>query len=242
MPRPDLTRSARPGGPRGTPGDVRGYVDVDLSPDHGQPGGHARRTLAAGWRGASRSRTTMTAMRSARRGPLPVAVALVAALGSSACGGSVAASPRSVPSATPVASSVALHASAVPGQTAVAEQPSLTPVPGGQGIQTDPAGTHIPTTPTGWGEILDALPDSFPMYPGAEIADVDGGLFSGSFGANASAADVAAWYRAALGARDAVELSQPLEDGSLVLDAQADLPECRIQMAFRPADGSTIIT
>jgi len=39
-----------------------------------------------------------------------------------------------------------------------------------------------------------------------------------------------------------VELSDAAEDGSQVLDAQADLPECRIQMTFRPEDGDTMIT
>jgi len=56
-------------------------------------------------------------------------------------------------------------------------------------------------------------------------------------------AHLVAWYRDAFTASGyAVELSDPLEDGSQVLDAQADLPECRIQMTFRPEDGDTMIT
>ena len=39
-----------------------------------------------------------------------------------------------------------------------------------------------------------------------------------------------------------IDLSDPLEDGSRVLDSQADLPECQVQTTFRPEGGSTMIT
>ena len=55
---------------------------------------------------------------------------------------------------------------------------------------------------------------------------------------------VASWYRDALEAAGyaTIDLSDPLEDGSRVLDSQTDLPECKVQTTFRPEGGSTMIT
>ena len=39
-----------------------------------------------------------------------------------------------------------------------------------------------------------------------------------------------------------INLSDPLEDGSRVLDSQTDLPECQVQTTFLPEGGSTMIT
>ena len=63
--------------------------------------------------------------------------------------------------------------------------PSLTPVPGGQSNAPGPVGTLIPTTQTDWGEILDDLPASFPLYPDAGPAEVPDEVVSGSFEAPA---------------------------------------------------------
>ena len=50
---------------------------------------------------------------------------------------------------------------------------------------------------------------------------------------------VARWYRDALeaAAYATLDLSDPLEDGSRVLDSQGDLPECQVQTTFRPEGG-----
>jgi hypothetical protein len=55
---------------------------------------------------------------------------------------------------------------------------------------------------------------------------------------------VAPWYRKALEDTgfSTLDLSDPLEDGSRVLDSQGDLPECQVQITFQPAGGSTMIT
>ena len=94
------------------------------------------------------------------------------------------------------------------------------------------------------GAILDVVPDGFPVIPGAKPAEGLDEPASGWWLAEANVDDVASWY--AGGARRAGlhrlgDLSSPLEDGSRVLDVSSDLPECRLQLAFRPAGGSTII-
>jgi hypothetical protein len=182
-------------------------------------------------RRATRTRTRL-------RPPVVVALLGAAAIALGACGGTAGGS-------QPVAS-VAVGqpgASVAPVVPVASTAPDPTPVPGGQSPALEPEPTRVPTTLTDWGEIVDDLPATFPMHPDAGVADVDDGPFSGTFGLPQDAASAADWYMTALATRGyGVERSSPLEDGSIVLDAQADLPECRIQMAFRPADGSTIIT
>jgi hypothetical protein len=169
-----------------------------------------------------------------RHHPVPSrlpALAAAVTLSLAACG--------STATPTPVASSGASPTgSIVPSAGA----PSLTPVPGGASTLPEPVPTRIGTTQTDWGEILDDLPSTFPAYPDADPAEVPDTVSAARL-APADAAAVAAWYRDAFTERGyAVELSDPAEDGSQVLDAQADLPECRVQMTFRPEDGSTMIT
>lgn len=118
-----------------------------------------------------------------------------------------------------------------------------TAVPGGQTIDPDPVPPRGGTTQTPWGEIADRLPASFPIHPDARLVEVPGEPVTAALAVPADADTVAAWYEGALAdAGFAVELSQPLEDGSRVLDARSDLPECAIRMTFRPETGSAIIT
>jgi hypothetical protein len=127
---------------------------------------------------------------------------------------------------------------------AITDRPAPTAVPGGQTVSPGPAVTHKPTTTkTAWGVILDAVPDDFPRYAGAKDTEADEPV-SAALIADADVDTVARWYRDALDAAGyaTLDLSDPLEDGSRVLDSQADVPECRVQTTFRPADGSTMIT
>jgi hypothetical protein len=136
----------------------------------------------------------------------------------------------------------------VQSSSCCSEPPTSTPVaptevPGGASVTPDPLPDDTTTTETPWGTILDAVPATFPVFPGAEPAEAPDEPVSGAWIAEAGVDDVAGWYRDDL--RDllgAVELSEPLEDGSRVLDAVADIPECRLQLAFRPAGESTMIT
>lgn len=183
---------------------------------------------------------------SPRRSALvPAALAIATAVVLAGCGGSAGSTQAADGVATPAATTGAPEETGAPAGTqapVATPGPVLTPVPGGQTIAPD-APSRIPTTQTDWGTILDALPASFPIYPGAGIAEVPEGPLSGSFDAQDDASTVAGWYEGQLGDRGyAVERSEPLEDGSITLDAQADLPECRIRMVFRPEATSTIIT
>jgi len=174
--------------------------------------------------------------------PLPVVrpvvlLALAAVLVLAGCDSSATGSPAAQ---TAGAGSEAPSATPVPAASAAVE-PSLTPVPGGQSI--DPGGqpTRIGTAQTEWGEILVALPATFPVHPDAGGLDLPE-VTTASFSVPADVEAATAWYVEALGGLGyRLELSSPLEDGAQVLDAAADLPECRIQMTFRPEQDSTII-
>jgi hypothetical protein len=129
--------------------------------------------------------------------------------------------------------------------------PGLTPVP-------TPAATDAPTAPvtdppeptpgggtteTEWGTIVDVVPETFPVIPGASPLEILDEPASGAWMTAAGVDEAASWYAETMtGAGYAVDLGSTLEDGSRVLDARTDLPECRIQAVFRPAGESTIIT
>jgi hypothetical protein len=91
---------------------------------------------------------------------------------------------------------------------------------------------------------MDAMPQGFPVFPDAAVAEPPAEPASGAFIASAGVDEVATWYRDALEAtgKSTLDLSSPLEDGSRVLDMQGDLPECRLRLTFRPAGESTMIT
>lgn len=127
---------------------------------------------------------------------------------------------------------------------AAATQLTPTEVPGGASTQPVPQQTRVTTTPTDWGTILDAVPSTFPVFPGARLAEPPAEPVSASFLTVAGVDEVATWYRNELEAAGfgTLSLSDPLEDGSRVLDSQGDLPECRIQVTFRPEGESTMIT
>ena len=152
--------------------------------------------------------------------------------GSASPGGSAAVSP-SLPSAEPTAAPETLAPSA-----------ELTPVPGGATATPDDSYGGGPTVETEWGTILVNLPDGFPVYPGAAAIDPMDGPATHAWEAVAQPDEVAEWYAATfeeLGWSH-IDLGSPLEDGTQVLDLGTDLPECRVQLAFRPLGGSTMIT
>ena len=158
-----------------------------------------------------------------------------------ACGGPT-------PSAAPAASATLATASTA-GSTPVLTEgppPTVVPVPSSVAATDPPDPTQPPggsTTDTEWGAILDVVPDGFPVIAGAKPAEGLDEPASGWWLAGASVDEVATWYRGALADLGFTvgDLSSPLEDGSRVLDVSSDLPECRLQLAFRPANGSTII-
>lgn len=171
-----------------------------------------------------------------RRAGLAV-VGLALAIGATACGSTPASAGPS--SASPSSTTVAAASPSI----APTGAPPPTAVPGGETVSPGPPATHKPTTTvTDWGVILDAVPDDFPRYPGAKDTEADEPV-SAALIAEATLDEVVKWYRDALEAAGyAVDLSDPLEDGSRVLDSQTDLPECQVQTTVRPEGGSTMIT
>lgn len=214
-------------------------MTADLAPGRWADRAPRTRTLVAGAMGVlgcTRRRSGYDArMRPVIRAlaVLIVAVTLLAACGSTGGSGSATAS-------SPVASPATSKPSTTPGPTA----PEPTAVPGGKTLPPAPSPTAVTTTRTPWGEILDAVPDTFPVFPDAAIAQSPVEPVSGAWIAQAPVAEVAIWYREAITAAGfaSVSLSDPLEDGSRVLDVQGDLPECKAQVTVRPAGGSTMIT
>jgi hypothetical protein len=174
-----------------------------------------------------------------RRRPIAALAAGLLAIATltAACG---ASGPTLRPSTAPTPTSTTAPTTA-PDDSPTA--PPLTPVPGGASEDPVPPPDNTGTTQTEWGRILDAVPDTFPTYPGAEPADLPEGPNSGAWLTDAAIDDVVPWYRTAI--EDAGftidNLSSPLEDGSRVLDVVGDLPECKAQVTFRPENGSTII-
>ena len=169
----------------------------------------------------------------------PVALAMVVATTIAACGTSVTASPTA-PSATPTPSA------GEPGPTATSGPTTAGPTP----VPTVGAGTPAPTRPgqtdTAWGRIWDALPETFPSYPGASPTEVAEGPASAtlSLGANpGDPAEVASFYRTALAGAgfDAVDSSGPMEDGSYQVNATA-AAGCAAQVTVAPLGTDTVIT
>jgi hypothetical protein len=123
------------------------------------------------------------------------------------------------------------------------------------GAASIPPASHEPTasesaaldtgqTDTDWGRIWDALPEAFPVYPGAAPAD-DAAADVVSATLALEGADprvVVGWMQMELErAMYATEaLNGPFEDGSFVLDLTGE-GTCRIQVSVAPLGGLTTV-
>jgi hypothetical protein len=171
-------------------------------------------------------------MRSSRRLLALLAVATMVA----ACGTPAAPPPTPPPASIAVVrpSHAATPRPTVAPPASATEAASLPPAP---------SPTAIGHTKTPWGTILDAVPDTFAVFPDATPADPLPAAVSGAWITAASVDEVATWYHDAVinAGFASADLGGPLEDGSRVLDIRGDLPECKVQVTVQPAGGSTMI-
>ena len=103
----------------------------------------------------------------------------------------------------------------------------------------------VTQTDTAWGRIWDALPPSFPVYPGAVESEEPGRgeLVSATFSITDAAPDeiaTALQSQLELATYSTEALSGPLEDGGFVIDSVGDAG-CRIETTVTPAGGLTLI-
>jgi hypothetical protein len=123
--------------------------------------------------------------------------------------------------------------------------PSLTPVPGGNSAGPSPVSSPVSQTDskTAIGLIWDELPASFPLIQGAVPVETGSGPTSGTFAVGSSVADAVADLEAGLRSQGlTVDAGSPLEDGTVVLEAQGGPnPGCRIEVRFTPLSGTTMM-
>jgi hypothetical protein len=97
-------------------------------------------------------------------------------------------------------------------------------------------------TNTAWGRIWDALPRSFPIYPGSSATTEIGEPASGQFVVPTDVATATAWTKAALDATGLrTMVSGPLEDGSMTLDSQG-AAGCLVQTTIARTGSVTTMT
>ena len=152
-----------------------------------------------------------------------VASVLLVAVAVAGCGSTVK------PSASP-------SASARPS----AAEPSLTPVPGGN---PTPEATLPTTTETDFGPVWDALPATWPRFPGQSQSEV-GTDASDRLIVHGRPIELAGQLDAALTKLGwTVDVGSPLEDGSVVLDASGAPVGCKAEARFapNPPDGDPVI-
>ena len=163
------------------------------------------------------------ALASASTGARAAALACAVVLAAAAC-----AAPGASPSPTPEPTAVvALPVVGTPGASAAA--PSTNAAAG--------------KTTTGWGEIWDAVPATFPLPAGVSAADLPDGPFSGTYTASAAAAAAAAAIADGMraGGYLTVDAGSPAENGSVTIDATGSAAGCRVQVTVKPLGGLTAI-
>jgi len=124
-----------------------------------------------------------------------------------------------------------------------APTPSLTPVPGGSNPSAPPAPTTPTQTDTEWGRIWDAIPASFPRFPGSIPTEAAEGPVSAALAVPAGPKEAAEFFDPALAQAgfQPVAMTGPFEDGGYVLDA-GGAGDCNVQVRLTPLSGTTLMT
>ena len=155
--------------------------------------------------------------------------------------------PRLVAALLPLVAAVGLGACVLGGSSSGAtgslEGTAATLSGAPSAVAETPAGPMTTSAAAGWGPIWDALPASFPTYPGAEPVPDPAGASTAALTVPASTADAAAWWQRALGGGGygGIAVSKPLEDGSVVIDG-AGPAGCRVRVRVAPTSATTTAT
>jgi len=195
-------------------------------------------------------------MRTRLAGPL-LAVALVAGCSGAPSPASVASAPRSAaataaasrPRPTAVHSAPAAASSgrsvATPPAVASDAVPSVpaASVPGSS-VAVGPPLTVPETSVVDWGVIWDALPDTFPQFPGARPGDTGGGPASAILDLPADGPTAKAWYVTALQTAGFTVTSAtgPREDGTYDVQATRENADCQTEVSLAPLGTTTTAT
>ena len=135
-----------------------------------------------------------------------------------------------------------------PGPTAAerSDAPAASAVVQPSEAPETPEPPPVTQTDTAWGQIWDAVPGGFPVYPGALESDEtrDGEPVSAAFSVEDATPDeiaTALQSQLELATYSTEALSGPLEDGGFVIDSVGDAG-CRIETNVTPAGEQTLIT
>jgi hypothetical protein len=160
-------------------------------------------------------------------------VLIAASLASAACSASPTPS-VSAPTGTPLPSPTAVTASAT--EVTPTRFPSRAP--------SLPSPSLPSQTETAWGRIWDAVPDTFPLPPGATPTEPNEPV-SAAFDVPAAADEVAIGMQGVLelGSYSTESMSGPDESGAYVIDSVGpDSLDCRVQSTVAPLGGLTRLT
>ena len=127
---------------------------------------------------------------------------------------------------------------AVPTGSAI----TATPEPSDATAEPNATATAMTQTDTEWGRIWDAIPRSFPVYPGATSTTEIGAPASAQFVVPADVATATTWTKSALDATGLrTTVSGPLEDGSSTLDSVGP-NACAAKTTIARTGGVTLLT
>jgi hypothetical protein len=138
-------------------------------------------------------------------------------------------------------------ATAVPSGAVISATPDVSGVPSDEPSDVSPSSGDSATsgmtqTNTAWGRIWDALPRTFPIYPGSSASTEIGAPASGQFVVPTDVATATAWAKSALDATGLrTTVSGPLEDGSMRLDSVGPAG-CAVQTTIAREGAATTMT
>ena len=161
----------------------------------------------------------------------------------------------SLPRARTAASAIALVLLALALTGCATDMDMASPPPSGSPVATPtaipstpdatPAATAPTQTDTEWGRIWDALPGTFPTYPGASPTETGGGPASAFFDVGAEEpAEVVTFFKTELerAGLSTGSLDGPREDGGWEMEASGTFVDtCRVRVTATPMGGTTIV-